>query len=142
MCFEIMHVAKSEGNEVMTQAKWWYRKIKGRYYMEAPSNSGFIFLRSRNSQPQFLRYFMRTLVNTMPLMVLWDFNSYDQIIWNVLLKHERFRQVHFRVFPLDRIGILNSLVGVTNKTLTVHTVASKTMEAKKELLKKHGLWLI
>lgn len=86
-------------------------------------NSGFVLFRSNPK----VRVYLRTMVELTPLF-MWLHS--DQVIYNSLIRHWRFRQIHFQVVPrsvfLDlhtKDGVSGTMSQLTNETCIVHVIS-------------------
>jgi len=94
-----------------------------RYDSHGPLNSGFVFMRSNRK----VRAYLRTMVALTPVMY-WLRS--DQVIYNSLLRHWRFRQLHFHVLPRAAFVDMHTTTGkdgnvklVNNETYVYHVVS-------------------
>mmetsp|Transcript_5050 Transcript_5050/g.6855 ORF Transcript_5050/g.6855 Transcript_5050/m.6855 type:complete len:442 (-) Transcript_5050:165-1490(-) len=106
-----------------------------------PLNSGLVFFRGNQKNVIFLR----TMVMMTP--ILYWLNT-DQVIYNALLRHWKFRQLLYNVLP--RETILDTHVGnvkgkgtshlVTSETYALHVVSNP--KTKVTRLKLIGFWFL
>jgi len=96
-----------------------------------PGNSGFVFVRANQKG----KVFMQSFQNALALLFYTD----DQIVWNSMLRHFRFRQLNLAILP--RPLVLDLHDGTTQwkgkHTYVLHVVANNQKLAR---LRKYGQW--
>mmetsp|Transcript_24872 Transcript_24872/g.39946 ORF Transcript_24872/g.39946 Transcript_24872/m.39946 type:complete len:87 (+) Transcript_24872:201-461(+) len=63
-----------------------------------PANTGFMYLKSTFRT----KIFLETAMNMSPIK-----GKSDQMLLNVLLRHQVFRQVHFEILPISLFTLMN-----------------------------------
>mmetsp|Transcript_1359 Transcript_1359/g.2291 ORF Transcript_1359/g.2291 Transcript_1359/m.2291 type:complete len:443 (+) Transcript_1359:131-1459(+) len=123
-----------------------------RWDAQGVANTGFVLLRPTPKT----RIFTRTLVE---ISELYYFKGDDQIVWNSLLRHWHFAQLHWQILPRASAGADGKLTRgrffdlhttngkdgtakwIDEGTLVLHTVSS-TAEAKRTQMEKIGVWFL
>lgn len=110
------------GRDIMAQ---FDNRLDGK----GPGNSGFIFFRNTPRT----RLFVKTMVNISPIKV-----RSDQRLFNMLMYHEAFRQVHFEILPISLFNPMYKRLWplYRNSSLLVHAVSV----FKTERLRQFGLY--
>jgi len=95
-----------------------------RWDSHGPMNSGFIFFRSNRKT----RAYLRAMVELTPIMY-WL--GTDQVMYNSLLRHWRFGQLHYHILPRSSFVDLHTFDGksgtvkmISNETYVLHAVSS------------------
>mmetsp|Transcript_3477 Transcript_3477/g.6728 ORF Transcript_3477/g.6728 Transcript_3477/m.6728 type:complete len:450 (-) Transcript_3477:95-1444(-) len=119
--------------DIMTQ-------VAARDDAQGPANTGFVFVVSNAKT----KLFMSTMVNLLPLVY---FMQDDQRLWNHLLRHYYFREIHFETLPETLVlGVVSSRTSAKDieqrDPCVVHRVGLQDFGAfqKAASLKHMGLW--
>lgn len=96
-----------------------------------PGNSGFVFVRASPKS----KIFMQSFQNSIALL----FYSDDQIIWNSMLRHYKFRQLNMAILPRPLVLDLHdgTMKWKGKQTFVLHVVANN---AKLARLKRYDQW--
>uniref|UniRef100_A0A7S2QS74 Uncharacterized protein n=1 Tax=Norrisiella sphaerica TaxID=552664 RepID=A0A7S2QS74_9EUKA len=99
---------------------------------QGPVNTGFVFMRPA----KITRVYMRSLIQ---LLVLFYMRVDDQVVWNSLLRHYLFRQLHVSVLPRRHFLDLHDHTAkwIDADTQFLHTVSNVK---KIRRLKAHSEW--
>lgn len=114
----------------------------GRMDGRGPGNSGFCFIKSNAKT----KIFTQTMVNLIPLNI---YHSSDQLLWNELLHHRNFAQLHHENVP--RALFLGLYMGIKELTgwpkntpppIILHFISTGTKPSDKKdaRMKTAGVW--
>ncbi|GAB5369312.1 hypothetical protein AAMO2058_001394300 [Amorphochlora amoebiformis] len=86
---------------------------------QGPVNTGFVLIRPS----KMTRVFMRSLVELLPLFYM---RVDDQVVWNSLLRHYLFRQLHVSILPRKQFLDLHDYTAewIDDNTYLLHTVSN------------------
>lgn len=98
-----------------------------------PGNSGFIFIRNNAKTKLFMESFKQAIA----LLFFRD----DQKVWNSMLRHYLFRQLHFQVLPRNLVlDFHDSTANLRNEhTFILHAVGAK---GKYGRMNQHKIWYL
>ncbi len=99
---------------------------------QGPVNTGFVFIRPS----EITRVFLRSLIQLLPLFYM---RVDDQVVWNSLLRHYWFRQLHVSILPRKHVLDLHDYTAkwIDGDTQVLHTVSNSK---KIRRLRSHGEW--
>jgi len=99
---------------------------------QGPVNTGFVYMRPS----KITQVYMRSLVETLPLFYM---RVDDQVVWNTLLRHYTFRQLHVSILPRKHFLDLHDFTAkwIDKDTQFLHTVSNSK---KIRRLRNHGEW--
>mmetsp|Transcript_43909 Transcript_43909/g.70593 ORF Transcript_43909/g.70593 Transcript_43909/m.70593 type:complete len:471 (+) Transcript_43909:55-1467(+) len=99
---------------------------------QGPVNTGFVYMRPA----KITVVYMKSLIQSLPLFYM---RVDDQVVWNTLLRHYLFRQLHIGVLPRKHFLDLHDHTAkwINGDTQFLHTVSNVK---KIRRLRQHGEW--